>query len=241
MLVLMISDEEIQNLPADPKLAFSEYVRLLRMVVARDVEPQGTKIERSFVANIRAFTDVSDIGLEILPAPLSTEDFWEYYNELNEKLDYLVAKFRLEGLRGGYSMGYGQIELTDDYRTQIHQYLAKVRKIVGAIEIEERLRENILKRLNALVIEVDKSRSGLIRFADALIEITAAVGESAEKLEPAVKIMERIGGIFGKARKEGDVKQISGGEEPKLITGPVKNANTGDTTEATDPDDEIPF
>ncbi len=49
--------------------------------------------------------------------------------------------------------------------------------------------------------------------------------------------MERIGGLFGKARKQNDVNKIAEGDPQKLISGPedVENSGIGDL------DDEIPF
>ncbi len=238
----MISDEDIQKLPDDPKLAFAKFVRLLREVVDRDgPNKEDYSIERAFANHVRAFADTHDVGIKIDPSPAPDIDFSNFYKKLIDSLDYITTKSRLETLRGSDSMDHGQIELSDDYRSQIHRHLIKVRKIINAVEIEDRLRENIFKRLNALAAEVDKSRSGLMRFADAYIEITAAIGDGFNNLEPAVKVMERIGGIFGKARKECDVKQISGGEEKKLITGPADAAHTDDIAEKGDIDDEIPF
>lgn len=140
-------------------------------------------------------------------------------------------------MRAGGPPDHGQITLNDDFRSKIHRHLNTVRKIVNTVEIEERLRENIFKRLNQLATEVDRGRSGPTRFADAFFEITAAVGDGCDNLEPAVKIMERIGGLFGKARKQNDVNKIAEGDPQKLISGPedVENSGIGDL------DDEIPF
>lgn len=237
----MISSEEILNLPEDPKLAFAEYVRLLREAVNGQTNPGDYKVERSFVSHVRAFADSHDVGISVDVPPGNDQDFWDYYTQLNDTLDYHTAKINLLGLRGGSSMNVKQIELSDDYRSQIHVHLEKVRKIVNSVSIEERLRENIFKRLNDLSSEIDKNRSGLMRYADAFIEITSAVADGAETLEPAVKVMERIGGLFGKARKEGDVRQISGGEKQKLITGPADVSDTSDVSDAGANDDEIPF
>lgn len=240
-LIAMISNEEIINLPDDPKLAFAEYVRLLWVVVNKESNHEDDLVERKFAAHVRAFTETHNVGIKLEPAPHQENDFWAYYNNLRDQLNFFTAKFQLEGLRGGGSLDHGEIELGDDYRTQIHGHLDTVRKIINAVDLEERLRENILRRLNLLEIEVDKNRSGLIRFADALVELTSAVGDGADNLAPAVKIMERIGGVFGKARKENDVKLISGGGEPKQITGPADDAGTDASAKPGDLDDEIPF
>ena len=223
----MISDEAIKNLPSDPKLAFCEYVRLLREATEPGIDSDDPdKYRNEFIAGLKAFTDIYDVGLNIEHS-VPGHKIYEYDDNIIHHLDYLTTRFRLESIRGGSLIDSEQIELTDDYRTEIHGHLGRVRKIVQTVEIEERLRENILKRLNSLAAEVDKARSGLVRFADALVEMTSAVGEGAKNLEPAVKIMERIGAAFGKARKEGDVKRISGGEERKLIAGPADDAADG--------------
>ena len=60
----MIPDDAIRDLPEDPKLAFCEYVRLLREELAQEITEQGDTAERSFVSKVRAFTDSHDIGYE---------------------------------------------------------------------------------------------------------------------------------------------------------------------------------
>jgi len=234
----MISDDQIRNLPDDSKQAFIEYVRLLRD--ALDARGNaGIDDSRHFVARIRAFTDSYDIGIKFsFP---DADHFWDYYSGFIDELNYAVAKLSLEVLRSDKSVSDGGIDLSQTYRDQIHLHLEKVRKIVVAVPIEERLRENILTRLNALRVEVDKNRSNITRFTDVFLEITAAVGEGAENLEPVVKIMERICGIFGRARKENDTKNLIGKEDRKLITGPSQNEEGNHASEASVNADDIPF
>jgi len=237
----VLSDDDFESLPEDPKLAFVEYARRLRIVVSREAQQrEDSSVERSFAYHMKAFTDTVDVGINFNAPPADENNFWVWYRDFSNRIDYHSAKIKLE--RRFFSFqSHRYIEFDEDYRIKIHQHLNKVRKIVNAAQIEERLRENIYTRLNALAAEVDKGRSGLVRFADAFVEISAAIGDGAEKLEPAVKIMERIGALFGKARKENDVKSISGGEEQKLISGPVVEIPNETNLEATDGGEEIPF
>ncbi len=92
----MISDDEIRNLPEDPKAAFVEYVRLLREVVAKQApNSQDESVERSYVGHIRAFADTHSVGLTIenIPSRISNE-FWAFYLSLEEALDYEITKIR---------------------------------------------------------------------------------------------------------------------------------------------------
>lgn len=236
----MITNDQILDLPKDTRLAFVEYVRLLRHELATLQNNQDYQAERVFISHMRAFLDTHDVGLSLDRPPPDDTFFENYFKHASDEIDYAAARLSLEALRvQPSSLDFG-IRLAEDYRTQIHRHLETVRKIVVAVDIEERLRESILSRLNDLSAEVDKSRSGLTKFADALIEISAAVGEGAEKLEPAVKLMERIAGVLGKARKENDVERITG-EDRKLISGPSQADEDVADRGGCQNEDEIPF
>ena len=97
----MITDDEIKNQPDDPKLAFANYVSLLRKVVAENAIEENDNIEREYVANVKAFAEFCQIDLEVQVEP--GPDFWDNYRHLNDRLNYLMAKFRIEGLRNNSS------------------------------------------------------------------------------------------------------------------------------------------
>ena len=146
----MISQDQILNLPEDPQLAFAEYVRLLKKVVDAESNDENDRIEKSFVTHVRAFVDTHDVNFELPDLEVMSNDFWKYYAILNDELDYYTAKTNLQLLRSTNAISTMKIEFSGDYRDQIHVHLDKVRKIVNAVSIEERLRENIFIKTKGL-------------------------------------------------------------------------------------------
>jgi hypothetical protein len=234
----MLSDKEIDSLPDDPLEAFVEYVEKLKAPLAGVVGNDAKRgARREFVDCVRAYTDTYDVGHKFGVPPQGATSFDDYFSRFTSELNYIVTKIKLQTRRATLAGAYQEFTLSTDFRLQIHEHLEVVRKIVLAAELEERLAENILSKLNALSAEVDKGRSGLQRFTVAFVEVCAAIGEGANKLEPAVKKLERVAGLLGKSKKENDVKQLTGGEKQKLIEGPQAEEEGSSSND----DEEIPF
>ena len=112
--------------------------------------------------------------------------------------------------------------LSDDYKQEIHHLLNRVRKVVHASDLEQPKKDAIQKKINELNDEVDQSTTKFGRYKAVWLEVTEAVGEGAKNLEPAVKILERVGSIFGKARAETDPAQLPSPATPKKLPGPAE-------------------
>ncbi|MEG6508527.1 hypothetical protein V6C03_06045 [Methyloligella sp. 2.7D] len=99
------------------------------------------------------------------------------------------------------------VSLDEDWRDKASSYIAHIRKVVQNADVEERLREAILKRLNDLQREIGRNRAKLDAVVDALLVVTEAVGKGAKNLEPAVKLLEKLAGaLSGLRRSEQDAK-----------------------------------
>lgn len=238
----MITDEELAALPDDPDLAFVEFERKLRERVNEQLEDENESVAREYIAHVHAFVDEFGLQLPTEDPPLGQLPFWSYYTSLRRHIDYFSARARLRASRGAIAGVVDRIYLSDDYRAQIHKLLNTIRKIVNAAEIETRLRDRILKQLNILATEVDRSMSRLSAFTSVYLEVTDAIGQGAENLEPVVSKMERIARIFGRARAENENGTLPPPEKPKLISGPATDAESIAQSESPENlDDDIPF
>jgi hypothetical protein len=135
---------------------------------------------------IQAETDMDATGAE--ESLYQTITFVE-----SKKIDLMAARLRTIGPR---------LSLDQNWKDRIHSYLGKIRNIVNEAEVQKASRENILARLNDLAAEVDRERTSIQRFADVFIALCEAVSTGAKKLEPAIRLIERITGAVSAASKE---------------------------------------
>ncbi|WP_299891941.1 hypothetical protein [uncultured Ruegeria sp.] len=127
------------------------------------------------------------------------------------------------------------VSLDEDWRARATTYLDHIRKCVQEAEVEQLLRENILKKLNNLQAEIDRSRAHIHSFSEVFLVLTNAVSEGAKKLDPAVKIVERIAGaIYGLQKIENEEQKKSlppperlGLPEPETNDGTKKSDSPG--------------
>ena len=85
-------------------------------------------------------------------------------------------------------------------------------------------------------MEVDKSKTRFDAFLARWLDLTNAAAEGAENLEPAVKLLDRVMRILGRAKADHDAGKLPAPEETKKLPGPKTEQSPG-----SDLDDEIPF
>ena len=73
-------------------------------------------------------------------------------------------------------------------------------------------------------------------FLSRWLDVTEAVGEGAENLEPAVKLLERVMKLFGRAKVDHDAGKLPPPEETQKLPAPEPEQQPG-----SDLDDEVPF
>jgi hypothetical protein len=93
------------------------------------------------------------------------------------------------------------IKLDVSWKEKVSSYIVNIRKHVQDAEIEEGLRERILKKLGDLQLEIDRNRTRVSAASDVLVTMTEAIGKSAENLRPAVRLLERITGSLSRLKR----------------------------------------
>jgi hypothetical protein len=131
--------------------------------------------------------------------------------ELERYVAHLRARniFELDGhLKEEY------VELDDDWRSKAIAYVQRVRSAVRKAEMEEALRESILKRVNELQSEIERNRTRFAALAEVWLAATEAAGKGATNLEPVFRRLEKLGGAFSWLRK------VQNDQEPKRLPPP---------------------
>lgn len=131
--------------------------------------------------------------------------------ELERYVAYLRARniFQLDG-----HLTEEYVELDDDWRSKAIAYVHHVRSAVRKAEIEEALRESILKRVNELQSEIERNRTRFAALTEVWLATTEAAGKGATNLEPVFRRLEKLGGALSWLRK------VQNNEEPKRLPPP---------------------
>lgn len=225
----MISIEQLNNLPDDPRDAFITFARIIREEIELDVEnyqnSPSTEMEYEFnhsfqlaILNFQEYCDtmiVPDFKIPMRSTNQSDVEF--YYGIMNAVEKYEISnKYRRFRLTRGANLL--EIRLEHDYREEIHKHIGKIRTIVAQVELTDRKRTSILNKLNSLAAEVDRPLTRTEALGALMIDLLDG-SEQVEKLEPAVKLLERIASVFGKAKRE-EIEAIKPPEEKMLLEGP---------------------
>lgn len=232
-----ITDEEMADLPDDDELAFVVYEERLRARTRNRVsENEGSTLEREYVNHILAFLKVVNIDVPVnREPPYGDQQFWVWYHQFVQEIDLHSVGVRLAHARGAGSGITTAIYLSEDYRTEIHSLLGRVRKVVNAADLPDPKKDDIYDKINALQSEVDRSKTRLDAFLSRWLDVTNAAGEGAENLEPVVKLLGHVMKVFGRAKTEHDVGQLP----PPEVTEKLPSPATDQPSQADG--DEIPF
>jgi hypothetical protein len=124
---------------------------------------------------------------------------------------------------------------TDAAKEKLRHHLRQMREFVDKCEVEEKKKEALFTKINALEIEVDRDRTRL----DALADLTVTVSGIADNaIEPINKLLNSVARVFYGAQQE-EPKRIPPPAPRKRIEGPKHPV--GMSKGAGDMDDEIPF
>lgn len=233
----MFTQNQLSNLPEDPEAAFVIVEDLARAYMLQNRDNETDVVEREYVAAMLAFIHEYDIEIEIDDNVPDDRDFWMYIKRFMRQIDYQKNAFRFRGIKKRVAHP-AIVYLSEEFRDEIHGHIATIRKIINAAEMKEQKRNSLFKRLNSFAGEVDKSTTNLEDFTSVWLDVTAAAGEGAENLEPAVKKFERIMDALAKVRGKNNSGEIPPPAKRRMITGPPteEDANNSGSME-----DEIPF
>jgi hypothetical protein len=215
----------------DSELAFVIYERSLRRRTRDATNEHDNYAEREYANKLIAFIELE--GLDIPTnggPPFDDRKFWDWYHRFVLTVDRFTAKISVARLRGIGPEVVTAVYLSDDYKSQLHDLLGRMRKVVNATPLADDKKDAIYRLMAKLQAEIDTSMTRVAAFYSRMNDLTAAVGEWAENLEPAVKIIERIKKCFGSAMEDSKQGKLPPPEETKRLPPPPD-----------DLDDEIPF
>ena len=244
----MLTDDEMLNLPDDPELAFVEFERITRqkldgkLASALETEMDSTSVRVDYMSAVLAAARHFELDILTgwdLPKVPSSSSYHHFYDEFQQFLsdvNHVTVKIQLKHARRTclYSVAF-------DPKTKaiIRHHLTQIKEIVDKLDVPEKKRNALYRKISALENEVDRDRTRFDAFMALFLESSNATGKAAENLKPLTDRIREISDIFGKAKAEEDehTPALPSPDERKRNEPPrrLPPARTGTL------DDEIPF
>ena len=226
----------LDDLSDDPELAFVKFESKRRAIQYAKHKPGNWVAEREYVTGVVAFIHEMeiDIGFAADLCPSNTE-FSAWYFAFRQKIDYSLTRIKIRRRKSLADQYTPILELTSDFRAEIHSRLDQIRKIVRAVDLDEDKRDAIFDKISALAKEVDKSKTRLGAYLWLYLEVTDAIGKGRKNLGPLLNKLDGLMKIFGQILAESDVKKLPPSGKTKKL--PPPDTDDSDDKEGPDSDD----
>ena len=173
-----ITDDELEDLPDDPELAFVEFERKLSAIANLNQGSRDWGAERKYAIGIIAFVHEMEIDIAVPDKlPPADDDFYLWFDSFKQKIDYYLNRMRIRRRKSLTDQYIPILELTSDFRAEIHTRLDQIRRIVRAGDWDEDKRDAIFDKISAVAKEVDKSKTRLGAFLSLYLDVTDAIGK----------------------------------------------------------------
>jgi hypothetical protein len=241
-----MSDFEWENLPDDPELAFVQLEKHFRGNLESGLNDSNNGHHSDWLqieyanhviaaANALGFDFLKD--WKIPSHQVGGVNIYDFYKDFSTAVSGIVLQININSIRQHrrYSVAFSPAD-----KERIRHYAHQIKTILDTAELPIAKKDDLFKKLNRFLAEVDKTRTDLQAISDLTIGLAHIGGETARELEPINKLLHPILRIFGRYRDMEDAqRQLPGPrdhpriEPPQLqLSGP---SNSGDL------DDEIPF
>ncbi|TDK36627.1 hypothetical protein E2F50_06785 [Rhizobium deserti] len=193
------------GLPEDDEHAFLVYSQKVREDVVRvdndgDPMPDSVILYRSRLVQATDVFSLSDQMLAVV-----TREIERNFGEAKAYLSAVDGLYDLKMLRESrkkFSEVFDAVEISSEYKDHIRLLVNKIKERIDTVDIGIEKRESLFAKLNTFLKELDSDRTRLSALTAAFVQVSGAVGEAAEKLEPAIGLFERIMKAIGHGSKE---------------------------------------
>lgn len=208
---MLLTEQEIVELPDDPEVAFFQILNDRRTRRESVFMGSQTLFDINTVEIANAF--IVQFGLKF------GKHNYTSYSDLISDVDRFVFNRALRKKFGGPSTGGVCVALSIGDKDSIRRYITKIRKVVAVLEVNDRKRDAIYARITDLEREVDQSKTRTEAAMGLLLEVSSTLGEAATKLEPVTNLVKKVVEIFADAKSANDPLLI-GSEERKALPAP---------------------
>jgi hypothetical protein len=218
--MIYITDEEIANLPDDPEEAFIELEKIVRnryeseKIIDNSIVPNRQYM--SIILPAAKAYGIANIARWTRPNRDDAER--ENYRNFFAEVDSCIIELRLRTINKVKQLS---VALDIPAKSKLRHLLAQLRETIDGLDISIAKKERLFSRINELQEEIDRDRTRYQVFGALLIEACDDIGEAATRLEPVVRMIERVGHALGIAKRAEETQlKLPPHREPKRIDPP---------------------
>lgn len=233
----MSTEELYADLPDDPELAFLQLEKNFREVCeeeAKAARNDPSVRDLSYTTYIgKVLAALNELGLTT--SALASQEIPNIkdvsihtYREFTKDVEHFKTQLQIRHSRR--SKGYS-VKLDSTAKAKIRHFLDQIKEIVDKLEVDQKKKDALYNKINALQAEVDRDRTRFDAYADLVIETAGTADEAAGKLNNNVRrLLDSIGKVIWGAKQE-ETPKLPPPTTPKKLEGPKSKLA----------DDEIPF
>ncbi|MEJ6848609.1 hypothetical protein V3589_20655 [Sinorhizobium fredii] len=237
-----MNDDIFENIPDDDQKAFVYLEGIYRRELEEELETQNNGTyeyyRTKYINNVVAAARALEIdGVRDYEAPRSSSNNWEYYEEFSLYVANVITQINIGHARR--SRAYS-VHLDTAEKRKIRHYVEQIKAVVENSNASTEKRDEIFKKLNALLLEIDRDRTRLEVIADGVRSVARLSGDvEREGAEPWWKWVALIFGIVDEAKEKEGQSSLPAPSERKRIEAPRKQLPKPQSNR--DMDDDIPF
>jgi len=251
-----VDQDELDNLDEDPRIAFME----LANIVVRKLHEKTIHLDDNEQREWREIEELRFSCMNVLLAAakrLEVEPFASMdvppYDE-NRSSNWQTFKFDLEHyitqivLDNSTRNRSGSVGLLPKTKDQIRSYIKGLRGCIEKGNMDEKKREALLSKLDALEQELEKRRVSMMTIAKIAYHLWAVPGSMYSSYDIANKLITNVMQTVAEAKAEEDAKkQIAAPAPVKALSAPRKSeppqewGGSKSTEWGSGLDDDIPF
>lgn len=225
----MLTDEDLMDLPDDPIEAFLHLERIARGEMDRGLAAEG---DNGWTHELRYMSSVLAAAKAFNIDEIANSHFMPGYDvelapvlvQFMRHVDYLCARLRIENAQ---RIKKHSVAFDAATKQKLGHLLTQVRDTVSKLEVSEAKRERLFIKIEALQLEIDRTRT-------RMEVLGGLVAEFAAGAEPLIDMGMKIARIFGEKKSaEDETRQLPAPKAPKQIASSKKSSKKLD--------DEIPF
>ena len=198
----MISERDLANLPTDPAVAFVKLEEKIRdeLTVLEQINNTIPQIVYSRYLN-SVISTAKALGLDFLDVYDSLKtasDLREKYPDASLVIDKFILDTKITNAKRQQEFLVSLDPLT---KAKIRHFINQIRETIDRLDLPMNKKDSIFRRVSALELEIDRSRTQLQIAMEVTLEVADTAGVVGRKLNPIRKLVANVNALLSRAKE----------------------------------------